>query len=194
MKPIEMTVRCLRRMALSASSDRTRNHICSVRFRNADMVATNGALLVLAPLPIDDDRNFSLSAHGALEATAEWRLDAHVGITRRISSTVLSTPGKDCVLGATIMDGQDLAFPPVEQVMTRGECGAVTDLRLGPRMLITVGRVARDVGVYAPPGRYGWDMGTSTRVVHVGIPNGPVHFSFNTEHGIATILAMPTSA
>lgn len=187
MKPIVMTVRALRRMALSASQDRTRFHICAIKFRKADMAATDGTALVLVPLPEDVLRDFALPAHAALEATASWKRDAIVRITRKGKTTTLTTPGKDCVIGAEVPDGEDVPYPPVEQVIERYNLGGLADFLLGPRMLIRVGRVARDLGLHDPEAA---DQ-APVRLVHTSKNLGPTHFTFATEHGDALVIAMP---
>ena len=63
MNPIKFSAGALRRLCLSASSDLLhRPHLCALRFRPSDVVATNGAMLVRAPLPHDAERDFVLPA------------------------------------------------------------------------------------------------------------------------------------
>lgn len=203
MNPIKFTARALRRLALIASQDETRPHICALRFRPSDVIATNGTILVRVPLPHDPERDFVLPSVPTLKAleTLGRHRHATVRLTRGDAEARLSAGlGYDFTIG----DHKDISvdrYPGVESVIDEShEVGEVHDVHLSASMWIRVGQLARDLmpdGVFS-----GQDIPYSPadapiRIVKAGKINAnvsvfqPAHIAFKTEHGDALAVVMP---
>jgi hypothetical protein len=193
MQPIKFTARGLRRIALTASLDRSRPHLCALRFRPSDVLATDGTILVRVPLPRDPERDFVLPSVPTVKALRSLRRDITVTLTRGAGETRLSAPlGYDF----TISDDADISvdrYPSVEAAIdATQEVGTVDDAHLSARMWIRAGKLARDLLVVGDRHR----DDAPIRILKAGrIPGKggghPAHLAFMTAHGDALAVVMP---
>jgi hypothetical protein len=195
MQPIKFTARALRRIALTACLDKTRPHLCALRFCPSDVLATDGTILVRVPLPHDPERDFVLPSVPTVEALRTLRRDVTVTLTRCAGETRLSAPlGYDFA----ISDDADISvdrYPSVEVVIdATQEVGTVADAHLSARMWIRVGKLARDL--ISVGDRHRDDA--PIRILKAGSVPGkglsgghPAHLAFTTAHGDALAVVMP---
>lgn len=202
MSPIKFTARGLRRIALTACLDETRPHLCSLRFRPSDVVATNGAIMVRIPLPLDAERDFILPSLPTIEALGAVRRDATVTLTRGEGEARLSA---GLGYAFTIADDADISvdrYPGIEAVIDESrEVGTVADLHLSARMWIRLGQLARDLlpnGAFSSVNTPYRSDDAPVRIIKAGsMPAGtlvgghPAHVAFATEHGDALAVVMP---
>lgn len=190
MKPITMTVRALRRLALNAYKDATRTHIACVRFEPSRVAVTDGHMIAVIPLPADPERGFSLSAVAALESTDGAGPAAIVTIDRVGEVTRIAVAGRSFV--AVVKDDKAQPFPPIDQLLSGVEALRGTDaagFMIDARFYARAGEIAADLGVWMYAGvKHEANPITITR--HGGEMD-PVSFTFAAEHGTGQIVVMP---
>lgn len=200
MKPIKFEARELRRICLSASSDLALPHICAIRFRPGDVVATNGSLLLRVPLPHDAERDFVLAA-APLVALIAKRRHTTITVARGEGGTRVSIAG-DASFAVADNAGMTVdQYPPIDRIIDEAlDVGEVGDISLSARMLIKIGKIARDLYPIEqldeePDRDFGGripDDATTTWVKAGSLKRfTPAHLTVRSRHGDALIVAMP---
>lgn len=201
MNPIEFNARALRRIALTTCQDKTHPHLCAMRFRPSDVVATNGTILVRVPLPHDPERDFVLPSMPTVETVSRLHRSARVTLTRGDGEVRISAG-----LGYSfvISDDPDISvdrYPSVEVVINATQdVGAVADVHISASMWIRVGQLARDL--MPDDGAFSSQMipyapdDAPVRILKAGcVPakggGNPAHIAFATKHGDALAVVMP---
>jgi len=200
-KPIKFEARELRRICLSASSDLARPHICAIRFRPGDVVATNGALLLRVPLPHDAERDFVLAAAPLVALITKRRYTTTITVARGEGCTRVSIAGDASFAVADNADMTVDQYPPIDHIIDEAlDVGEVGDISLSARMLIKIGKIARDLYPVEQldedpardfSGRIPDDA--TTKWVKAGSLKRftPAHLTVKSRHGDALIVAMP---
>lgn len=187
MNPLKLTVRVLRRLALTASDNTMRPHLCALRFRQRDVLATDGTILVRAPLPHDPDRDFVLPSIATAAVLSTQCKESDVTITRGDSRTVLET---DTGNKFVIVDDDEITvarYPSVEAVINEEQdVGSIGDFHISADMWQRVGKLARDLAPY--------DRTTNpVRLLKSGSVSKkrPAHISFASVYDDALVVVMP---
>lgn len=185
MKPIEMKVRALRRLAKSAYDSDFRPGMHSVRFRPGDVVVTDGVLLAIVPIERDDERDFGVPATELIQALDGMPRDAGLALLHEDGETRISFEDrahrvviKD--IGGNLPDITKVTEIPLTTTST-------ATFGLDGRYVARVGRLARDIGKWIP--------GRPLTMVASGscdsLPPEPALFEFAVEHGTARVFVMP---
>lgn len=203
MNPIKFNAGALRRLCLSASGDLLhRPHLCALRFRPSDVVATDGAMLVRVPLPHDAERDFVLPAFPVQRLIGKHR-HRTVKVTRCERETRIEIEGEGTFI---VPDNPEITvdrYPPVDRVIdkTQGdEPGVVADLCLSAQMWALIGKLARDLYPSGPLDEdseedFGCRLATDAPVTVVkagSLPKAhPAQILARSHHGNALIVVMP---
>jgi len=201
MNPIKFNAGALRRLCLSASSDLLhRPHLCALRFRPSDVVATNGAMLVRAPLPHDTERDFVLPAFPVARLIGKHR-HRTVTVKRCERETRVEIEGGETFI---VPDNPEISvdrYPPVDRVIDETQdAGAAADICLSAQMWTRIGKLARDLYPAGPLDEdteddFGCRLATDAPVTVIkagSLPKAhPAHLTVKAHHGDALIVAMP---
>jgi hypothetical protein len=199
MNPIKFQARALRRLCLTAYRDPgTRPHLCALRFRRSDVVATNGHMLVRAPLPSDPERDFVLPSVPLANLIGK-RLRRVVTIMRGERETRIAIEGGETFI---LLDNPEISvdrFPRVEHVIDDAQdAGGIRDINLSARVWTQIGKLARDLYPYEPLEDDDDNCGRQPDDAPVTIlkagrlhPPAPAHITCKSHHGDALIVAMP---
>lgn len=203
MNPIKFKANALRRLCLTASPDLLHHpHLCALRFRPSDVVATNGAMLVRAPLPHDAERDFVLPSFPVARMIGKHR-HRTVTVKRCERETRVEIEGGETFI---VPDNPEITvdrYPPVDRVIdeTQGDgAGVVADLCLSAQMWARIGKLARDLYPTGPLDEdseedFGCRLATDAPVTVVkagSLPKAhPAQILVKSHHGNALIVVMP---